>query len=163
MNSKTLVKIEDRQLASTTQQSSISCVTYPSLRIKNLFDEFAGIYGYRWSSVISDPAVLKITIKRWHDATKDLTDKQVEKALQKCSLTDEFISIHSFRLAALELIPADRAWEVRESDRLAKQIWDEFITWDKIHKPERELREGFISKYENLVAKLLLGGNNAVL
>jgi hypothetical protein len=124
-----------------------------------LFNRFAAIFGYSWTSSIAGPQELLDRMIEWCEAINDLEDHEIERAIKKCKYTCEFINISSFRKAALGIVTAERAYNLINSDQLATKAWLMIDSWIRQTGAEKEIKKEFIANYNNLSEKLLMGEN----
>jgi hypothetical protein len=121
--------------------------------VKSLFDNFAAIYGHRWTSSISDPAILKKSISAWESVVADLTPEQLHKAMRKFTRCEDWVSLSGFRKAALGIYEPSRAWEMRYDDPIASKVWNNIYTIDQKSADARSI---FMAKYDVFIEKLLM-------
>jgi len=93
----------------------------------------------------------------WEEAIKDLDDEEIARAVKKCKYTCEFINISKFRQAALDIVPAEQACTMINTNDLAFKAWHSIDPWFRQTRPEKELRKEFIANYNRLADKLLMG------
>jgi hypothetical protein len=122
-------------------------------KVKSLFDNFAAIYGHRWTSSISDPEILKKSMRAWTSSIADLTNEQLHRAMRKFTRCEDWVSISGFRKAALGIYEPSRAWEVRYDDPIANKVWNNIYTIDQ---KSADARAVFMAKYDVYTEKLLM-------
>jgi hypothetical protein len=126
-------------------------------RLPELFKRFDNIFGFSWTSTVAGPQELLGRMLEWEPVIKDLSDDQIEKAIKKCKYTCDFITIQAFRKAALDIVPADRAWSLINKDSLATEAYNNVDGWFKKTAAEKDVKREFMANYNNLVEKLLIG------
>jgi len=122
-----------------------------------LFNRFADIWGYSWTSAISDPDRLLGRMVEWESVIADLDDEEINCAVERCKRTCEFISPHKFRMAAFGITSADVAYANREGDRLSQKAWGMVDEWLKKTGAAKDVKRAFEAEYNCLVNKLLTG------
>lgn len=113
-------------------------------------------WGNKWCTHLDADNISK-SLEIWYARTADLTDEQISKAIVFCENNCDYPpSIATFKKAALGIVSVDRAWELRETDEIAKKayaICDDFLMRTSSISDAKKI---FAASYQNLSEQLLL-------
>lgn len=112
-----------------------------------LIGKLLNAYPWYYTKQSSNPEKLESLVRLWDKCIVDLDDQQIAIGIKKMVCINEFPSITKFRRYCFDIVDQDIAWELRESNCLACEVWGKINEWDKKTKSEYDLKKMFKSLY----------------